>query len=131
MRLNTEGSYYSPNDTVNDTIKLIEEIIKDLGEPGKFSIGIDCNANNYYVEGTKKYEMDGFKQPSDVEPLIDFYYKFVTDHPLITYLEDPIADTDISGWKKLYTKFEGKNIIISAKNMLKNFTILKQVLLLI
>ncbi len=131
MRLNTEGSYYSPNDTVNDTIKLIEEIIKDLAEPGKFSIGIDCNANNYYIEGTNKYEMDGFKQPSDVDPLIDFYFKFVTDHPLITYLEDPIADTDIAGWKKLYGKFEGKNMIISAKNMLKNFTFLKQVSLLI
>jgi enolase len=106
----------------------MEEIIKDVAEPGKLSIGIDCNANNYYNEGTKKYEMDGFKQPSDVDPLIDYYFKYTTDHPLITYLEDPIADHDIAGWKKLYTKFESKNITISSKNMVdENITKLSNV----
>jgi enolase len=108
----------------------MEEIIKDVGEPGKLSIGIDCNANNYYNESTNKYEMDGFKQPSDVDPLIDYYLKYITDHPLITYLEDPIADSDLIGWNKLYTKFESKNIIISSKIMIhEDISILKNVIL--
>lgn len=98
----------------------MEEIIKDVNEPGKLSIGIDCNANNYYSEGTKKYEMDSFKQPSDVDPLIDYYFKYTTDHPLITYLEDPIASTHVAGWKKMFTKFETKpNITISSKHIIE------------
>jgi enolase len=86
---------------VNDSIKLIEDIIKDTGEGSKLAIGIECNANNYYNEQTKLYDMDGFKKPPDADQLIDYYLKFCTDHPLITFLEDPIADSDIEGWKKI------------------------------
>jgi len=100
MRLNNEGSYFPQNDTLNDVVKYMEDIIKDTGEAAKLSIGIDCNANNYFNETTKKYEMDGFKLPPDADPLIDYYVKYCTDHPLISYLEDPIADTDLIGWKK-------------------------------
>jgi enolase len=118
IRLNTEGSYFSPNDTINDTMKLMEDIIKDTGEQSKLSIGIDCNANNYYNSETNKYEMDGFKQPSDVEALIEYYLKYCTDHPFITYLEDPIADSDHVGWKKMYWRFENARpqVTIACKN---------------
>ncbi len=118
MRLNNEGSYFPPNDNLNDVVKLMEEIIKDTGEAGKLSIGIDCNSNNYFNESTKKYEMDGFKQPPDADQLIDYYFKYITDHPLITYLEDPISSFDHIGWSKIYAKFESKpNVKISGKNI--------------
>lgn len=130
MRLNSEGSYNSPYDTINDTVKMLEEIIKDTGESNKLSIGIDCSANNYYNETTKKYEMDTIKGTPDADQLIDYYLKYCTEHPLITYLEDPIADTDHLGWKKITTKFESKpNIIISCKNMIgESFLNLKNVI---
>jgi len=119
MRLNAEGSYFTPNDTLNDTIKVLEDIIKDTGESTKLSIGIDCNANNYFNEGTKKYDMDGFKQPPDAEGLIDYYLKYLSEHPLISFLEDPLADGDIQGWKKIFNKFESKqNVVISSKNLI-------------
>lgn len=41
------------------------------------------------------------KKPPDADQLIDFYLKFCNDHPLINFLEDPIADVDIEGWKKI------------------------------
>jgi enolase len=130
MTLNSEGSYNSPNDTINDTMKLMEEIIKDTGEQSKLSIGIDCHANNYYNSETMKYEMDGFKQPSEVELLIEFYLKYCTDHPLITYLEDPIADSDYVGWKKMYWRFENMRpgVTITCKNLIdENPKLLKEV----
>jgi enolase len=118
MRMNNEGSYYPPNDSLNDAIKAMEDIIKDTGESSKLSIGIDCNANNYFVETTKKYEMDGFKQPPEAEALIDFYLKFCHDHPLISYLEDPLADSDISGWNKIHSKFDSKShIFVTSKSL--------------
>ena len=48
MRLNNEGSYYPPQDTLNDILKLIENIINEVNEKDALYIGIDCNANNYY-----------------------------------------------------------------------------------
>lgn len=118
MKMNSEGSYFTPNDgSINDTIKVMEEIVKDIAEGNKISIGIDCNANNYYSDQVLKYEMDTFKAPIENDLLIDFYFKFITDHPLVTYLEDPIATSDIFGWKKIISKFEEKpNCIVSMKN---------------
>jgi enolase len=104
MRPNSSNSFNSPNDTINDTIKILEDIIKDTGDSTKYSIGIDCGANSFYTDTTKKYEMDGFKQPPDADQLLDFYLKFVTDHPQITYIEDMLADSDLDGWKKVKVK---------------------------
>jgi len=101
LRPNSSGSYSSPTDTINDTVKILEDIIKDTGEPTKFSIGIDCNANAFFSESTKKYEMDGFKTPIDQDQLLDFYMKYLIDHPAITYLEDPIADVELDAWRKV------------------------------
>lgn len=117
MRLNKEGSYYPPQDTLNDILKLIENIINEVNEKDALYIGIDCNANNYYNPTAKTYEMDGFKKPPDTDQLIDFYLKLVTDHPLITYLEEPIASEDNDGWEKIMDKFEEKpNIKIYSKS---------------
>jgi len=134
MKMNTDGSYFTPNDnSINDTVKVLEEILKDLNEGNKVTIGIDCNANNYYSDATKKYEMDTFKQPIENDQLIEFYFKYISEHPLITYLEDPISELDLAGWKKLITKLEEKlTFTVSAKNLfMDNIYSLKEVLLIL
>lgn len=129
FRLNNESSHFSPYDTINDTVKSIEEMIKEVSKDPSFNscniklnIGIDCNANNFYTESTKKYEMDGMKKPPDSDELIDFYVKYCKDHPLITYLEDPLADSDIQSTKKMIKKFGEIYPIIrlSCKNLIGN-----------
>jgi enolase len=129
MKMNNEGSYFTPNDnSINDTVKVLEDILKDLGEGNKVTIGIDCNANNFYSDQAKKYEMDGFKQPIENDQLIDFYLKYCSEHPLITYLEDPISELDHQGWKKIISKFEekpsiqivGKNIFNDSASLLRD-----------
>lgn len=117
LRLNPEGSFYPPTDALNDILKLIENIIAEVNEKDILSIGIDCNADNYYSDANKTYEMDGFKKPPDTNQLIDFYIKLITDHPLITYLESPIAESDVDGWEKIYDKFseEKPNVNIYGK----------------
>ena len=117
LRLNPEGSFYPPTDALNDILKLIENIIAEVNEKDILSIGIDCNADNYYSESNKTYEMDGFKKPPDTDQLIDFYVKLITDHPLITYLESPIAESDVDGWEKIFDKFseEKPNVNIYGK----------------
>jgi len=104
LRLNEEGSYFPPNDVMNDLIKLMENIINELG-PENYYYGIDCNGNNYYTQESNTYEMDGFKKPPDNDQMIDFYIKLCKDHPLLKYLEDPLANNDLRGYSKLMDKF--------------------------
>lgn len=122
MRLNDENSYYPPTDALNDILKLIENIITEANAEGNIYYGIDCNANNYYSEETGLYEMDGFKKQPDKEQLIDFYLKLATDHPLLKYLEDPMADTDLRGWAKLLEKFASTKpeVKIASKSLIGN-----------
>ena len=122
MRLNDENSYYPPTDALNDILKLIENIITEANAEGNIYYGIDCNANNYYSEETGLYEMDGFKKQPDKEQLIDFYLKLATDHPLLKYLEDPMADADLRGWAKLLEKFASTKpeVKIASKSLIGN-----------
>ena len=101
MRLNDEGSYFPPSDVMNDIMKLIENIISEIGMADCFYYGIDCNGNNFYNQESNTYEMDGFKKPPDNDQLIDFYIKLYKDHPLLKYLEDPLSNTDLRGYNKL------------------------------
>ena len=105
MRLNDEGSYFPPIDTMNDIMKLMENIIAECGGGDNFYYGIDCNGNNYYSAETNTYEMDGFKKPPDNEQMIEFFVKLCKDHPLLKYLEDPLSNEDLRGNSKLMDKF--------------------------
>ena len=66
--------------------------------------------------------MDGFKKQPDKEQLIDFYLKLATDHPLLKYLEDPMADADLRGWAKLLEKFASTKpeVKIASKSLIGN-----------
>ena len=122
MKLNEENSYTPPSDAMNDIMKLIETIINECGSDGKLYYGIECNANNYYIETDGTYEMDGFKKPPTTEELIDFYIKLCQDHPLLKYIEDPIADKDERGWGKLLEKFisDKPDVKISSKSLISD-----------
>jgi len=45
-----------------------------------------------------KYDIDGPKNLYDSKMLIDWYLKMVTEHPLVTYIEDGIRTGDYLGW---------------------------------
>ena len=59
----------------------------------------------------------GFKKPLNSEEIIDFYLKLCNEHPLLLYLEEPLAENDKDGWAKLTEKFDNEkpNITISKK----------------
>ena len=119
MRVNNEGSYFPPQDTLNDILKLIETIITEVNAPeDALYIGIDCNANNYYNEQSKTYDIEGAKKAPDTDQTIDYYVKLVTEHPLIRYLEEPIAEVDVEGWEKIIDKFaeEKPNVTLWSKS---------------
>jgi len=68
------------------------------------SIGVNCDADNLFNKDPKdanKYEIEGMKTQSNSQQLIEYYIKLCNDHPLLTYIEDPFAEKDMEGYRKL------------------------------
>ena len=72
------------------------------------SLGIDFNAENFYNSKDSTYEPEGVKKPIDNVQLADSYIKLINDHPLLSYLEQPMAYEDIDGWGTLLEKLKDK-----------------------
>ena len=80
------------------------------------SLGIDFNADNYFNPKDNTYDTEGAKKPLDNVQLVDTYVKLITDHPSLTYLEQPLSCDDEDGWSLLIEKLKDKpNINIVKK----------------
>jgi enolase len=63
----------------------------------------------------------------DAKMLVDWYIKLVTEHPLISYIEDGIRSGDIAGWQLLCNTFRAKNIRSGVNKWFKSdFETIKQ-----
>ena len=68
-------------------------------------VGINTDAQSWYLEDLAKYEWDGPKVQYDTDQLIEFYEKLCSDHPLLELIEDGFAGPDIQGYRKCIDKF--------------------------
>lgn len=69
-----------------------------------FRLGVNCDASSLFNKDPKdpnKYEVEGMKTQTASAQLVEYYVKMCQDHPLLTYLEDPMADADMDGYRKL------------------------------
>jgi len=69
-----------------------------------FKIGINCDADSLFDKDPKdprKYELEGSKAQASTQQMCDYYCKLCDDHPMLQYIEDPFAETDIAGFKQL------------------------------
>ena len=55
--------------------------------------------DQFYIPEQNKYDVDGPKNLYDAKMLSDWYIKIVNEHPLVTYIEDPIRVGDVDGWR--------------------------------
>ena len=120
MKTNNEGSFTPPSDKYEDVLKLMENFIKEINtsmdNKNIVSLGIDFNADNFYNSKDSTYEPEGVKKPIDNVQLADSYIKLINDHPLLSYLEQPMAYEDIDGWGNLLEKLKDKpNISVVQK----------------
>jgi len=56
-----------------------------------------------------KYDIDGPKNLYDNKMLCDWYIKILNEHPLVTYLEDPVRVSDVDGWRQLKEALKAKH----------------------
>ena len=126
MKTNNEGSFTPPSDKYEDVLKLMEGFIKDINtamdNKNVVSLGIDFNADNYYNPKDNTYDTEGAKKPLDNIQLVDMYVKLIADHPLLTYLEQPLSYDDEDGWSLLIEKMKDKPNI----NLVKKVDIYKK-----
>jgi enolase len=94
------GSFICLMDTIGEALKILEESIKASKLPN-VKIGIVCNAGEVFNEGSGKYEMEGPKSQFDCSQMVEYYMKFLNEHPLVCYLEDPMAEKNLPGWHEL------------------------------
>jgi enolase len=69
-----------------------------------FRIGMNCDADKQFNNDPKdpnKYEIEGLKTQSTGVQVAEYLMKMVEEHPLITYIEDPMAECDADSARKL------------------------------
>mmetsp|Transcript_6812 Transcript_6812/g.11483 ORF Transcript_6812/g.11483 Transcript_6812/m.11483 type:complete len:225 (-) Transcript_6812:635-1309(-) len=121
-----EGAFFNAFDNINEAFRVIEECINGLGvnteQEQVVKIGVNADAQNWFVEDQSKYDWDGPKSLMDSDQLMDFYDKLLNEHPLLEYIEDPFGNSDVEGFKKYIerTKLNNPGLKIGVNQLFKS-----------
>ncbi len=116
-----EGGYEPENltstsgtDKVKEVLSMLIKAIEKAGyQPGKdIALGLDIAANHFYKD--QVYQLSGGQNFSSLE-LFNFYQDILQNNP-VTYLEDPMAESDVEGWKIITQDF-GKKIQLAGDDL--------------
>ncbi|MDI6850686.1 MAG: phosphopyruvate hydratase [bacterium] len=101
-----EGGFAPQIKTAKEAIETLLEAIETAGyKAGKdIYVALDSAASEFYENG--KYNFEGTQLTT--EEMVAYYEKLVSEYPIIS-LEDPLAEEDWEGWKKLTEKL-GKKV---------------------
>jgi enolase len=118
-----EGGFAPQIKTAKEAIEILLEAIETAGyKAGKdIYLAIDSAASEFYENG--KYNFEGAKLTSD--EMISYYETLVSEYPIIS-LEDPLAEEDWEGWKKITEKLGNKIQIIGDDIFVTNPKILRK-----
>jgi enolase len=118
-----EGGFAPQIKTAKEAIEILLEAIETAGyKAGKdIYLAIDSAASEFYENG--KYNFEGAKLTSD--EMISYYETLVSEYPIIS-LEDPLAEEDWEGWKKITEKLGNKIQIIGDDIFVTNPNILRK-----
>ncbi len=110
--LNADEGGFSPDLSTNrEGLILIKEAIGQSGFSLSLDVftGIDAAANSF-LDG-KVYRLRDRAIPFNTDDITELYQGLIAEFSLI-YLEDPLAEDDWDGWKKLFSKIGDKILVI-------------------
>jgi enolase len=95
-----EGGFAPNLQSNEEAIQVILEAIERAGyTPGKdVCIALDVASTELFKDG--KYRLEGEGKVLDTDEMIAFYKNLVEKYPIIS-IEDPLAEDEWEGWKKL------------------------------
>lgn len=115
MKQLSDGSFICPFDTINDNLKMLDEVINQNALKDTIKIGIEWAADNLFQAAAGKYELENPNPKNflDINQLADYYVKLCNDRPSkrtnfkdrfsmfylgIAYLEDPVVSDNYDHW---------------------------------
>lgn len=106
-----EGGFAPDVGNNTEALTLVKSAIEMSGYKFSFDafIGLDVAANNF--KSDNEYKIKDKQTPVSTDELVQFYDTITTEFGLI-YLEDPFAEDDLNGWKKLYASMSSKALIV-------------------
>lgn len=105
-----EGGFAPSFASNADALKMLKTVI----EQSKFGflkdvfLGLDVAANS--ILSNKKYVIKDKNGQLDQDDLIQIYQDLQNEFSIV-YFEDPFAEDDWDGWKKMYTAFSSKVLV--------------------
>lgn len=105
-----EGGFAPALATNTDALKTLKTVIETTkyGFLKDVFLGIDAAANSFL--SNKKYVLKDKNGQLDQDDLIEIYQSMVNDFSIV-YFEDPFAEDDWDGWKKIYAALSQKALI--------------------
>jgi len=105
-----DGGFTTDSYNNEQALSLVKSAIDSAGYSFTLDVfmGLDITANN--LKDGRTYRLKDRSSPYTVNDLIDFYQNLSTEFSLI-YLEDPMAEDDWEGWKKLYSVLGNKVLL--------------------
>ena len=102
-----EGGYAPQFKSNEEPFQILMEAIQKAGYiPGvDISLGIDGAASEFYKDGRYQLKKEGLVLSTD--ELVEFYLNLWKKYPIVS-MEDIFDQDDWDGFKKLYSKTEGK-----------------------
>jgi len=109
INVGDEGGFALPVRVPEEALDLILEAAKNLGyhPHTNFGVGVDVAASQFYINGQYKTKFGVFTS----EGLLRYYSDLIRKYP-ISGLEDPFAEDDWEGWKKLKSKIKNQKLKI-------------------
>jgi enolase len=127
VKYSGDDAFIAAADTLNECFRLAEDCVNQagfrLGED--FLLAIDCNADNYFLPDTKKYEAEGVKVPPDAVQLAEYYLKLGNDRPYIGMLEDPYAASDFAGLAGFISRSASSNLKVGTIRLARTLSDLR------
>eukprot|EP00118_Oscarella_pearsei_P019250 m.203607 g.203607 ORF g.203607 m.203607 type:complete len:510 (+) comp39627_c1_seq2:38-1567(+) len=113
-----DGSYAPSLDKMEQALDFIQEAVNgaqlELGT--HLVIGINIDAESCYDPDKNKYELTSGQWKSS-DDVVNYYADLVAQRSYIHLLEDPLAKSDIGGWKKLRERLNDKCTLLTSYNL--------------
>lgn len=113
-----------PQTADSQSQKLAQDI---LAKP--IRLGVNCDADFLFNKDPKdpnKYDVEGAKGQQTSAQLQEYYLKMITDHPLVTYIEDAFAEADTEGMRQFKRTLARKAPQVQMGCFFKSFELMQQ-----
>ena len=124
VNVGDEGGYAPPLRNTREALDLLAKAVEaagyTLGRDG-VALGLDVAASHFYRDGV--YHVDGLELDSG--GMVDYIVGLAGEYPIV-YVEDPLHEDDIEGFKAVSEALKGKAIVVGDDYYTTNMKILNE-----